>query len=309
MLYDVLIIGGGPAGMTAAIYSKRAGKSVLIIERMMPGGQVALTSEIENYPGIKKTDGFTLANMMSEHVTSLGVEFVYSDVLEFNLEGKVKSIRTHEGTFEGKTIILCLGASAKQLNLENEKKFLGRGVSYCATCDGNFFKNKVVAVVGGGNTSLEDAFYLSNLAKKVYVINRRDSFNGEKCLIDRVCKPNKDSKSSIEIVFNSQVIKIEGTDKLSKITMENFATKEIKEVEVDGLFIAIGRKPDTEILGGVVELDGKGYIKTNERMETNISGVFAAGDVRQKQVRQIITACNDGAIASLNTNEYILKNF
>jgi thioredoxin reductase (NADPH) len=308
-LYDVLIIGGGPAGMTAAIYCKRAGRSVLIVERMMPGGQVALTTEVANYPGIKKTDGFTLANMMAEHVTSLGVEFLYSDVLEFDLESKIKKIRTHEGTFEGKTVILCLGASAKQLNLENEKKFLGKGVSYCATCDGNFFKGKTVAVVGGGNTSLEDTLYLSNLVKKVYLIHRRDKFNGEKILTDKVHAGNEDPNNPIEIIFNSQVIKLEGSDKLEKITLENFATKEIKELEVDGIFIAIGRKPDTEVLGDTIKLNEKGYIITNEKMETNIPGVFAAGDVIQKQFRQIVTACSDGAIASLNTNEYILKNF
>lgn len=308
-LYDVLIIGGGPAGMTAAIYCKRAGRSVLIVERMMPGGQVALTTEVANYLGIKKTDGFTLANMMAEHVTSLGVEFLYSDVLEFDLESKIKKIRTHEGTFEGKTVILCLGASAKQLNLENEKKFLGKGVSYCATCDGNFFKGKTVAVVGGGNTSLEDTLYLSNLVKKVYLIHRRDKFNGEKILTDKVHAGNEDPNNPIEIIFNSQVIKLEGSDKLEKITLENFATKEIKELEVDGIFIAIGRKPDTEVLGDTIKLNEKGYIITNEKMETNIPGVFAAGDVIQKQFRQIVTACSDGAIASLNTNEYILKNF
>lgn len=308
-MYDVLIIGGGPAGMTAAIYSKRAGKSVLIIERMMPGGQIALTSDVENYPGIKKTDGFTLANMMAEHVTSLGVEFIFTDVLEFDIAGKTKKVRTHEGTFEGKTIILCLGASAKQLNLENEKKFLGRGVSYCATCDGNFFKGKTVAVVGGGNTSLEDTLYLSNLVSKVYLIHRRDEFHGEKILVDRLNEADKDPKNPIDVILNSQVIKIDGTDKLTGITIENFATKKIKNLKIDALFIAIGRKPDTELLEGKIKLDERGYIVTNEKMETNVPGVYAAGDIRQKQLRQIVTACSDGAIASVNTNEYILKNF
>ena len=308
MVYDVLIIGGGPAAITAGIYSKRAGKSVLIVERMVPGGQVALTNTVENWPGIKKTDGMTLATAMFDHVSSLGVEFVFSDVLEFDLESKVKKIRTHEGTFEGKTIILCLGASAKQLNLKNERKFLGRGVSYCATCDGNFFKEKTVAIVGGGNTSLEDSLYLSNLAKKVYVIVRRDSFCGDQILIEQVKKANDDPNNPIEILFNSQVVEIDGSDKLEKITVENCLNKSKNEIELDGLFVAIGRKPDTEILQGV-ELDKNGYIITNEKMETNIPGVYAAGDVRQKQLRQIVTACSDGAIASINTNEYILKNF
>ena len=185
---------------------------------------------------------------------------------------------------------------------------MGRGVSYCATCDGNFFKEKTVAIVGGGNTSLEDALYLSNLVKKVYVIVRRDSFSGDKILIDQVERANSDPNNPIEILFNSQVVEIEGTDKLSSISIENCLLKETKTIELDGLFIAIGRKPDTEILKGV-ELDKNGYIITNEKMETNIPGVYAAGDVRQKQLRQIVTACSDGAIASVNTNEYILKNF
>lgn len=308
MLYDVLIIGGGPAALTAAIYSRRAGKSVLVIERMVPGGQIALTSTVENYPGIIKTDGVTLATMMFDHATSLKTEFVFSDVLEFDLNGKIKKVKTHEGTFEGKCIILCLGASAKQLNLENEKKFLGRGVSYCATCDGALYRDKIVAVVGGGNTSLEDSLYLSGLAKKVYLIHRRDKFKGDNILVNQLKAETEKSQSSIELLLNSHVVKIEGEQNVSAIEVENCETKEIKKLQIDGLFIAIGRKPDTELLEGV-ELDKNGYIITNEKMETNIPGVFAAGDVRQKQLRQIVTACSDGAIASVNTNEYILKNF
>ena len=308
MLYDVLIIGGGPAALTAAIYSRRAGKSVLVIERMVPGGQIALTSTVENYPGIIKTDGVTLATMMFDHATSLKTEFVFSDVLEFDLNGKIKKVKTHEGTFEGKCIILCLGASAKQLNLENEKKFLGRGVSYCATCDGALYRDKIVAVVGGGNTSLEDSLYLSGLAKKVYLIHRRDKFKGDNILVNQLKAETEKPQSSIELLLNSHVVKIEGEQNVSAIEVENCETKEIKKLQIDGLFIAIGRKPDTELLEGV-ELDKNGYIITNEKMETNIPGVFAAGDVRQKQLRQIVTACSDGAIASVNTNEYILKNF
>ncbi|MDD4111197.1 MAG: thioredoxin-disulfide reductase [Clostridia bacterium] len=309
MLYDVLIIGGGPAGMTAAIYSKRAGKSILLIERMAPGGQVASTSEIDNYPGIKKTDGVTLANMMAEHVASFGIDFIYTDALDFDFTGKIKKVRTHDGTFEGKSVILCLGASAKQLNLENEKKLYGKGVSYCATCDGNFFKGKTVAVVGGGNSSLEDTLYLTGLAKKIYLIHRRDQFRGEKILVDRLHIAEKKPNSPIEIVLNSQVVKLDDTDKLTEITIENFVTKEIKKLQVDGLFIAIGRKPDTDLLQGKIELDTNGYIIANDKMETSQPGVFAAGDVRQKQLRQIVTACGDGAIAAVNANEYIFKNF
>ena len=308
MLYDVLIIGGGPAGLTAAIYSRRAGKNVLIIERTVPGGQVALTNTVENYPGIKKTDGVTLATEMFEHATSLKTEFVFSDVLDFDLNNKIKKVVTHEGTFEGKCIILCLGASAKQLNLDNEKKFMGKGISYCATCDGALYKNKIVAIVGGGNTSLEDSLYLSGLAKKVYLIHRRDKFKGDKILIEQLEKESNKENSNIEVLLNSHVTKLEGNEKISTINVENCETKETKNLQVDGLFIAIGRKPDTDLLEGI-ELDKNGYIITNEKMETNIPGVYAAGDVRQKQLRQIITACSDGAVASVNTNEYILKTF
>ena len=308
MLYDVLIIGGGPAGLTAAIYSRRAGKKVLIIERTVPGGQVALTNTVENYPGIKKTDGVTLATEMFEHATSLKTEFVFSDVLDFDLNNKIKKVVTHEGTFEGKCIILCLGASAKQLNLDNEKKFMGKGISYCATCDGALYKNKIVAIVGGGNTSLEDSLYLSGLAKKVYLIHRRDKFKGDKILIEQLKKESNKENSNIEVLLNSHVTKLEGNEKISTINVENCETKETKNLQVDGLFIAIGRKPDTDLLEGI-ELDKNGYIITNEKMETNIPGVYAAGDVRQKQLRQIITACSDGAVASVNTNEYILKTF
>lgn len=308
MLYDVIIVGGGPAALTAGIYSIRAGKKVLIIERMVPGGQVALTNTVENYPGIKKTDGMTLSTMMFDHASSLGVEFVFSDAIEFSLNDKIKRIKTHDGTFEGKSVILCLGASAKQLNLKNEKKFLGRGVSYCATCDANFFKGKTVAIVGGGNTSLEDSIYLSNVVEKVYLINRRDKFHGDHVLVEKLNEKAGQQNSNLEVVYNSQVVEINGDDKLSSIVVENCITKNKTQINVDGLFIAIGRKPDTEVLEGVA-LDKNGYILTNEKMETNIPGVYAAGDVRQKQLRQIVTACSDGAIASINTNDYILKTF
>ena len=307
MLYDVIIVGGGPAGLTAAIYSLRARKKVLLIERMVPGGQIAYTTVVENYPGIKKISGAELSEQMFEHAKSFGLEVVFSDALEMELNAKIKTVKTHSGTFEGKTVILCLGASAKQLNLPNEKKFIGRGVSYCATCDGNFFKNKKVAIVGGGNSSLEDSLHLAGIAKEVYVINRKDKFKGEHILIEQaenMCKVNENYK----IIYNSAVEEIIGEDKLSKIKVQNLITKDEKELDVDALFIAIGRKPDTEMLNGLLELEN-GYIVTNEKMETSIAGVYAAGDVRKKQLRQIVTAASDGAIASINTNEYILNNF
>lgn len=309
MEYDVLIVGGGPAGMTAAIYSLRAGKKVLLVERMVPGGQIAYTKYVENYTGFKKIEGAELSNLMFEHAKSFGLDVVFSDVLDVELEGKIKKIRTHKGTFEGKTIILCLGASAKQLNLPNERKFIGKGVSYCATCDGTFFRDKTVAIVGGGSSSLEDCLYLSSLAKKVYLIHRKDEFKGEKILANQVYALSKVENSPLEILFSSAVEEIIGEDKVEGLIINNLITNEKSKLDVDALFIAIGRKPDTELLENKIELDKNGYIITNEKMETSIPGVYAAGDVRQKQLRQIVTAASDGAIASVNTNDYILKNF
>lgn len=307
MIYDSIIIGGGPAGLTAAIYSIRAGKSVLLFERQVIGGQVAYTSMVDNYTGIKHTDGATLSSMMFEHAKSLGVQINYSEVIDLDFSEKIKKVKTHKGTFEAKTIILCLGASAKKLDIENEKKFLGRGISYCATCDGNFFKDKNVAVVGGGSTSLEDTIYLSNLAKKVFLIKRRAEFSGEKILCEKVLALSKTPK--VEVITNSSVEKIVGEDKLEKIVVKNLVDGSFKELEVDGLFIAIGRKPDTEMVFEKLNLDKNGYIITDEKMQTSVPGVYACGDVRAKQLRQIVTAVNDGAIASVNANEYILNEF
>lgn len=308
-MYDVIIVGGGPAGLTAAIYSCRAGKKVLLIERMVPGGQVAYTSTVENYTGFKKLSGGELAELMFNHAKSFNPDIVFSDVLDINLNEKVKKVVTHSGTFESKTIILCLGASAKQLNLQNERKFLGRGVSYCATCDGSFFKDKVVAIVGGGNSSLEEAIYLSALAKKVYLIHRRDEFRGEQILVNKITELSKKENSNLEILYSSAVKAINGENKLEDVVVTNLKSKEDQTLKTDALFIAIGRKPDTEILQGKINLDANGYIITNEKMETSVAGVYAAGDVRQKQLRQIVTAVSDGAIASINTNDYILKIF
>lgn len=309
MLYDVIIVGGGPAGLTAGIYSSRAGRSVLLLERMVPGGQIAYTTTVENYTGIKKITGGELSELMFNHATSYGMKVVFSEVLDVEIEDKIKKVRTHAGTFEGKTIILCLGASAKQLNLPNEKKFIGRGVSYCANCDGNFFKNKTVAIVGGGNSSLEDSMHLANLAKQVYVINRKDNFKGEKILIEEAKTLSQKENSNYKIIYNSAVEEINGTDKVENIKIKNLISNEETLLDVDALFIAIGRKPDTEMVADKIELDPQGYIITNEKMETSVAGVYAAGDVRKKQLRQIVTATSDGAIASINTNEYILRVF
>jgi len=309
-MHDLIIIGAGPAGLTAAIYALRAKKNVLMIERMMPGGQVAITKNIENYPGFEKIDGADLAVKLFEQATKLGLQIIFADALEYDISGKIKRIKTNNGTFESKSILLCLGAYSKQLEVENEQKFVGKGISYCATCDGNFFKDKTVAVVGGGNTSIEDTLYLYDLAKKIYVIHKHSKFRCDESSLNKITVLAQKSDSKIEIILNSVVRKLDGTDKLESILVEDILTKNTRNLDVNGLFVAIGRKPDTEPLKDILSLDEMGYIITDENMNTNIEGVYAAGDVRHKTLRQIVTACADGAIASVSVNNYLsnLKN-
>ena len=306
-MYDIIIIGGGPAGLTASIYALRAKKSVLLIERYAPGGQVAQTGKIENYPGFKSIDGLELSNLMFEQVSVLGLETIYTDVIKYDLLGKVKKVETYDGTFECKAVVLALGAVARQLDVENEKKFIGKGISYCATCDGNFFKDKNVAVVGGGNTSFEDCLYLADIVNKIYLIHRRDEFRGDKHTLLKLKEFEKVGK--IEFVLNSVVKALNGEDKLTSVVVENKIDKTLREIPVDGLFVAIGRRPDTSLIQDVVTLDENGYIITDENMRTNIDGVYAVGDVRQKRLRQIVTACSDGAISAVDIIDYISKTF
>ena len=306
-MYDIIIIGGGPAGLTASIYALRAKKSVLLIERYAPGGQVAQTGKIENYPGFKSIDGLELSNLMFEQASDLGLETIYTDVIKYDLLGKVKKVETYDGTFECKAVVLALGAVARQLDVENEKKFIGNGISYCATCDGNFFKDKNFAVVGGGNTSFEDCLYLADIVNKIYLIHRRDEFRGDKHTLLKLKEFEKVGK--IEFVLNSVVKVLNGEDKLTSVVVENKIDKTLREIPVDGLFVAIGRRPDTSLIQDVVTLDENGYIITDENMRTNIDGVYAVGDVRQKRLRQIVTACSDGAISAVDIIDYISKTF
>lgn len=306
-MYDIIIIGGGPAGLTASIYALRAKKSVLLIERYAPGGQVAQTGKIENYPGFKSIDGLELSNLMFEQASDLGLETIYTDVIKYDLLGKVKKVETYDGTFECKAVVLALGAVARQLDVENEKKFIGKGISYCATCDGNFFKDKNVAVVGGGNTSFEDCLYLADIVNKIYLIHRRDEFRGDKHTLLKLKEFEKVGK--IEFVLNSVVKALNGEDKLISVVVENKIDKTLREIPVDGLFVAIGRRPDTSLIQDIITLDENGYIITDENMRTNIDGVYAVGDVRQKILRQIVTACSDGAISAVDIIDYISKTF
>lgn len=302
-IYDVLIIGGGPAGFTAGIYAKRAGLDVAIIEKGVPGGAVAITYEVCNYPGFKQIAGAELATLMFDHMQSLGVEVVFDEVKSTKLTDKIKSVECFRGTYYAYTVILCLGAAARKLNLDNERKFLGHGISYCATCDGNLFKGQKVAVVGGGNSALEDAVYMSNIAEKVYLIHRRDEFRGDSILVDDVKHHN-----NIELVLCSKPIALQGDEKITGVQVQNLVDNSIKTLDISALFVSIGRGPDTEIVDRAVNINDAGYIISNEKMETNVNGVYVAGDIRQTPLRQIVTACSDGAIAATSAFTYIKTN-
>ncbi len=299
-VYDMIIIGGGPAGFTAGIYAKRAGLSVLMFEKTCPGGAVAITSEVCNYPGFQKIGGPELANLMFEHMTSLGVEVLFEEVTSTDFSQKEKVVKTFTGTYYARSVIICLGAATRKLAAEGEKSFVGKGISYCATCDGNLYKDKTVAVVGGGNSALEDAIYMSNIAKKVYLIHRRDEFRGDDILVKDVKK-----QPNIELVLCSKVNKVEGDGVLNNLVVENIPNKTTSNLGVDGLFVSIGRGPDTEVIDKAVVRNENGYIVSDEKMKTNVDGVFVAGDIRETPLRQIVTACSDGAIAATAAFQYI----
>ncbi len=296
-MYDLIIIGAGAGGLTAAIYAKEANKSVLILEKMGAGGQIQNINEITNYPGFKKISGFELSENMRQQAVSLGAEIKREEVISVDFSKSIKKVKTHKNEYECKNLIIATGAYAKPLDLSNEREYLGKGLSYCATCDGNFFKNKTVAVVGGGNTSFDDCLYLYNLANKIYLIHRRDTFTANDKFKNKLDVLIQDDSNKIEILKNTIVTKLLGEEKLNGIEILNKENNETKTLNIDGIFVAIGRKPDTEFLVGQVLLDEKGFIITNENMETNVKGVYAIGDVRNTPLRQIVTACSDGAIA------------
>lgn len=292
MVYDVIIIGGGPAGLTAALYASRAGKKVLLVENYAIGGQASLTHKIENYPGIKSAPGFELTDIMSKQAESFGAEFLYDNIIGLSLEGEEKTIESeYSGSFSAKKVILAMGARARLLGVERERELIGSGVSYCATCDGGFYKGKDVAVVGGGDTALTEALYLKELASKVYLIHRRNEYRGSASLVARI----KAADNIIE-VLDSQITALEGSP-LEAIEVKNNTTERLTKISVNGLFVAVGSNPQTKPVEGVITLED-GYIVTDEEMRTNIEGVFAAGDIRKKSLRQVVTACADGAIAA-----------
>lgn len=290
-LYDVVIVGSGAAGLSAAIYGARAGISQLVLEKNpMSGGQMAYTDKIENYPGIANVDGFSLSMAMRQQAEKLGAEFLNAEVTKLEKLDVGWKVVSTAGEITGKNVIYATGAEHRHLGVTGEKEFAGRGVGYCATCDGNFYRNKVVAVVGGGNTALQDALYLSNLAKKVYLIHRRDGFKGVPATLRKV-----QERENIEILTNRTVKEIAGEKKVNKIILQE-GIEEKERLDVDGVFIAVGITPNNELLDGLVELDGSGFAVTDEDCRAG-DGLYVAGDGRSKKFRQVITAAADGAIA------------
>ncbi len=302
-MYDILMIGGGPAGLTAGIYACRGGLKAAVLEKMFAGGQVATTYELDNIPGFSETiSGVDYALKLQDHAAKFNVETIMDDVTKMELEGDIKKIYCGNKVYEAKTVVLAMGAVPSPLNVPGENQLRGKGVSYCATCDGAFFRDGVVAVVGGGDVAVEDALYLARFCKKVYIIHRRDELRANKTLQNKLFAEKK-----IEPIWNSKITKINGQDKLASVTIENVDGTGSREVELNGLFIAVGNIPQSEAVKGLIDMDEKGSIITDQEMKTNIAGVFAAGDIRKKPLRQIITAEADGATAAFCAEQYILN--
>ena len=296
-MYDCLIIGAGPAGLTAAIYARRANKKVLVLEATTYGGQIINTLDIENYPAESKISGIDLAKKMYEQARSLGAEFEFEKVVEIVDNGETKLIKTEDDEYEAKTVIIATGTETRKLDLENEEKLTGRGVSYCATCDGNFYKGKTVAVAGGGSGALYEASYLSGIVEKLYLIHRRSEFRGEEKLVREL-----EEKGNVEFILDANVTKIIGEKSLEKIEVST--ENEVKTLDVDGLFVAIGREPKNDFIKNL-KLDDSGYVEASEDCKTNIDGIFVAGDSRTKTTRQIVTATADGAVAATAAIKYL----
>ncbi len=302
MVYDVIVIGGGPAGFTAGIYASRANFSTLILEGSQPGGQLTETTEVENYPGFPKgIMGPELMNSMREQAKRFGAESKFEIVTKVELEGDVKKVFVGETIYETKTVIIATGARARYLGLESEEKFKGRGVSACATCDGFFYTGKVVAVVGGGDSAMEEATFLTKFASKVYILNRTEDFKASKIMLDRAKNNEK-----IEVLTTVEVAEVKGEQTVSSVDLRNTVNGEISNLPLDGLFIAIGHVPNVEMFKDVLDLDERGYLKTKAgNSKTKIKGVYAAGDVQDPRYQQAITAAGSGCIAALDAQEYL----
>lgn len=304
MIYDVIIVGGGPSGITSAIYSSRARLKTLLIEKVGCGGQIAITDHLENYPGFEQgINGFELAVKMQTQATNFGTEFVYGEVVSLQLNNKIKKVVLSDNKeYLTKTIIIAVGANFKKLGIKGEQEFIGKGVSYCATCDGPFFRNKEIVVVGGGDSALQEALYLTKFAAKVNLIHRRNEFRAAKILQEKVFAQQK-----INIIFDSVVEEISGKDLLEQVTLKNVKTNTISQLSVNGVFVFVGWTPNTSFLNNQIKLNEQGYIVTDDKMNTSIEGVFACGDVREKILRQVVTATGDGAIAAISAQHYLEK--
>ena len=299
-MYDVIIVGAGPAGLSAAIYSARAGLNTLVAESFFSGGQAATAYEIDNYAGFPKINGTELALKMETHAKDAGAAFAFRPIERAELTGGVKRLHSGGEVLEAKAVILATGGKKRKLGLANESRLTGSGVSYCATCDGGFFRGRTAAVVGGGNSALEDALYLANLCKKVYIIYRRSSFRGFKSIADQVA-----ARENIKVLYCSEVTAVDGDFQVEQLTVVNTQDGSQRQLAVDGLFIAIGMEPANEIFGDDLKLDERGFICAGEDCRTNLPGVFAAGDIRTKPLRQVITAAADGAVAAMSAFEYV----
>lgn len=299
--FDTVILGGGPAGLSAAIYAARGASSTAVIDTSMLGGQPTNYLELENYPGFGVIDGFDLMEKFEQHVDKFGVQkFPMQEIDKMDLVPQIKTIETTEATFKAKTVIIATGAQAKKLGVPGEKEFVGRGVSYCAVCDGAFYREKVVAVVGGGNAAVEEAMYLTKFANKVYIIHRRDSLRADKIVQDRAFKNEK-----IEFIFDSIPKEILGENLVNTLVLENVKTNKISNLQVDGVFPYIGFSPNVDGFQGQINQDEGGFVITDENMQTSVEGVFAVGDVRKTPLRQVITAASDGAVGAVYAVKYL----
>ncbi|MBR2928744.1 MAG: thioredoxin-disulfide reductase [Oscillospiraceae bacterium] len=303
-VYDMIIVGGGPGGYTAALYAARAGLDTVILEKLSAGGQMALTNKIDNYPGFEDgIDGFTLAENMQKQAERFGAKTEYAEVTRMDLNASPKVVETSEGQFLGRTLVLATGANPRELGVAKEAELVGRGVAYCAACDGMFYRGKTVVVVGGGNSAAADALLLSRIAKKVIMVHRRDTLRATKIYHEPLMKAE-----NVELRWNSTVEELIHGERLTGVRLRNSVTGEESVVECDGVFVSVGRKPATELVQGQLELDRSGYVIAGESTATNIGGVYAVGDVRTKVLRQVVTAVADGAMAVHAAEEYLAES-
>mgnify|MGYP005771137575 CR=1 FL=1 len=297
-MFDIIVVGGGPAGITASIYAKRAGRNVAIIEKYIAGGQLNLIGEIENYTGFENISGFELADKLKQHAKRFDIPFIRDEVVDVNFNGTIKKVICKDKIYEAYAVVLAMGSHPRELNIDGEEKFKGKGVSYCALCDGNFFKGKNVAVVGSGDSAFSDALYLADICSNVYVLTK-SQLKLHNYSLDEIEKVD-----NIKILKNALSKKITGNENVQSLLYSQ--NEEDKNIDIDAVFVAIGRTPDTNYLNGKIEMTDRGYVKCDRKMKTNVDGVFACGDVREGEIKQIATAVGDGAVAGSEANKYVL---